>query len=60
MDTNKYTHLRINRSVSQPLRLLSALLNETQLDIVERLVLQELARVKKELHVVIGEHDELQ
>lgn len=54
----RYTYVRINRSASKPLRLLSALLDETQLDIIERLVLQELDRVKKELHVIIGENDE--
>jgi hypothetical protein len=45
---NKYTHLRILRKTLQPLRMLHALTGESQLDLIDRLVAQELERIQQE------------
>jgi hypothetical protein len=48
MDNNKYTHLRILRKTLQPLRMLHALTGESQLELIDRLVVQELERIQRE------------
>ena len=48
MDNNKYTHLRILRKTLQPLRMLHALTGESQLDLIDRLVVQELEKIQRE------------
>ena len=45
---NKYSHLRILRKTLQPLRMLHALTGESQLDLIDRLVVQELERIQRE------------
>ena len=45
---NKYTHLRVLRKTLQPLRMLHALTGESQLEIIYRLVVQELDRINNE------------
>jgi len=45
---NKYTHLRVLCKTMKPLRMLHALTGESQLELVDRLVNQELEKLTHE------------
>ncbi len=50
MDNKDYSHMRVLKTTQRNLKILSALLGESMLDTLERLVTQELDRVQKGRH----------